>query len=389
MNLISVDQCWCGSKDLTDFSEHYFRCNECKTLVCKTRLPEECFRSGDETERFYGKDYWLKHVKEAYGIDITERSRNDLSERCIHWLREIVKYKLPPARTLELGCAHGGLVFLMKFAGYDSTGTEMSPWICDYAQSTFNIPMMCGSLEDLSVHRESFDMIILMDVIEHLTDPVGNLRSIAKVLKDDGVVIIQTPCWRETENTYEEMTISNSPFLPMFVEKEHLHLFNENSIKQILADTGFPHLTFEPQIFPYDMFVFAGKQPLTKIAEDHIVTEFQRTPEGRIILALTDGYTRFKVKEKELEEKLSECEADRTTRLEIIERQHTEFAKMIDECEADRAARLEVINKQAGDFANKEKNLEEHLKKQYMTIQALQKEVENLRRQIILRHGLK
>ena len=80
---------------------------------------------------------------------------------------------------------------------------------------------------------------------------------------------------------------------------------------------------------------------------------------------------------------------DRSARLGIIKRQHSEFAEKIDECEADRAARLEVINKQAEDFANKEKILEEHMKKQYMTIQELQKELENLRRQIILGHGFK
>jgi 2-polyprenyl-3-methyl-5-hydroxy-6-metoxy-1,4-benzoquinol methylase len=390
MNLITVNQCWCGSKDLSDFSDHYSRCKECNTLVCKTRLPEEFYKVGDDSENFYGEKYWTRFLPEEYGYqDIIQLSRAYLSERCIYWLRDILKYKLPPAKTLELGCAHGGLVFLMKLAGYDSTGSEMSQWICDYAQKTFNIPMMCGRIEDLNIPPKSFDIIILMDVLEHMTDPVGGLRSIANVLGDDGIVVIQTPCWREIEKTYDEMQAEKSVFLDQLKEKEHLYLFNEVSIQRILSDTGFSHIAFEPQIFSHDMFVFAGKEPLNKIRQERIVAELLKTPEKRIILALVDSYTRSEEKEKELNEKLSECEADRKARLEIIERQHTEFAKMIDECEADRAARLEVINKQAEDFANKEKNLEAHLKKQYATIQELQKELETLRRQIILRHGLK
>jgi 2-polyprenyl-3-methyl-5-hydroxy-6-metoxy-1,4-benzoquinol methylase len=390
--MIHISQCWCGSKDLVGFSDHYSRCKDCNTLVCNSRMPEECFRSGDDAERFYGKDYWLKYLKEEYGMpDINERSRNDLSERCIYWLRDILKYKLPPAKTLELGSAHGGLVFLMKLAGYDSTGTEMSEWICDYAQKTFNISMRCGRIEDLNISPESFDIITLMDVLEHLADPVESLKRIAEVLKDDGLLVIQTPCWREREKTFNEMKTGKSIFLDQFKEKEHLFLFNESSIKRLLADTGFPYTEFEPSIFPYDMFVFAGKQPLNRLTEDRIVAELLKTPERRTVLALIDIYYKLDQKEELLDQKdklVTECEEDRKVRLEIIERQHKEFAEKLDECEADRAARLDVINKQAEEFANKSKILEDHLSKQYATIQELQKQVENLRRKIILGHGL-
>lgn len=98
---------------------------------------------------------------------------------------------------------------------------------------------------------------------------------------------------------------------------------------------------------------------------------------------------KFKSIKSDLMQKLSTCEADRAVRLEIIERQHKEFAEKLDECEADRAARLDVINKQAEEFARKEKILDEHMKKQYMTIQELQREVENLRRKLIMGHGFR
>jgi 2-polyprenyl-3-methyl-5-hydroxy-6-metoxy-1,4-benzoquinol methylase len=342
--MIPIDRCWCGSKDLDNFSEHYFRCTECNTFVCKQRMPEESFKSGDEFERFYGKDYWLKHVKEEYGFpDIFERSRNDLAERCIYWIRDVLKYKLPPAKTLELGCAHGGLVFLMKLAGYDSSGTEMSQWVCDYARNTFDIPMLCGRIEELNISPQSYDVILLMDVLEHMTDPIGGLKRIANALKDDGIAIIQTACWRETEKTYDEMKAENSFFLEQFKEKEHLYLFNEDAIKRILNETGFPHIAFEPQIFPYDMFIFAGKQPLHKIEQEVIDTELQTTPEKRIVLALMDVY-------RQIDKKLEDCEADRAARLDIINRQAKEFTEKLNACEADRAARLEVINKQGAEI---------------------------------------
>jgi 2-polyprenyl-3-methyl-5-hydroxy-6-metoxy-1,4-benzoquinol methylase len=342
--MIDIDKCWCGSKNLDNFSEHYYKCRECNTLVCKTRMPEESFRSGDEFEHFYGKDYWIIHVKEDYGMpDVFERARNDLGERCVYWIKDILKYKLPPAKTLELGCAHGGLVYLMKLAGYDATGNEMSQWICDYANKTFNIPMKCGRIEDLNIAPKTYDIILLMDVLEHMTDPINGLKRIADALKDDGIAVIQTPCWRETEKSYEEMKAENSIFLEQFKEKEHLYLFNEYSIKRILNETGFPHIAFEPQIFPYDMFVFAGKKSLVKIEQTVIDTELQTTPERRIVLALMDVY-------KQMDKKLEECQADRAARLDIINRQAKEFTEKLDACESDRAARLEVINKQGAEI---------------------------------------
>ena len=192
-NMTPLDHCWCGSNKLRVFSEHYNKCEECNTLLVKQRMPDDFYRVSDDAASFYGKDYWLKHVKEDYGFpDVFERSRNDLPERCTYWIRDILKYKLPPAKTLELGCAHGGLVYLMKLAGFDAAGTEMSNWICEYASKTFNIPMLCGRIEDLNIPPKSLDIVILMDVLEHMTDPVGGLKLIANILKDDGIVVIQT-----------------------------------------------------------------------------------------------------------------------------------------------------------------------------------------------------
>jgi 2-polyprenyl-3-methyl-5-hydroxy-6-metoxy-1,4-benzoquinol methylase len=353
--MITIDQCWCGSEDLDNFSEHYYKCRECHTLLNKRRMSEEFYKAGEGSEKFYGKHYWTNYLTDEYGYpDIVQLSRSYLAERCIYWLRDILKYKLPPAKTLELGCGHGALVFLMKLAGYESAGTEMSQWICDYAQKTFDIPMMCGRIEDLNIPPHSYDMLVLMDVLEHMTEPVDGLKRIAQSLKDDGIAVIQTPYWRETEKTYEEMKAESNIFLEQLKEKEHLYLFNENSIKRLLNETGFSDIAFEKPIFPYDMFLIAGKQQLNKIDEQVIIGELQKTPERRIALALLDVYQQIWDKNK----LLAECEVDRAARLEIINRQSKEFAERLDACEEDRAARLKVINQQAEDIGKLQRRIQ-------------------------------
>src|SRR5207247_7140422 len=114
------------------------------------------------------------------------------------WLDALLRHKLPPAKTLELGCAHGGLVALMQQAGYDSIGVEMSPWVADYARRAFDIPVLCGQVETLTFEPGSFDAVTLLDVLEHLPNPRGSLEACVRLLRPEGVLMIQTPCYRPT-----------------------------------------------------------------------------------------------------------------------------------------------------------------------------------------------
>lgn len=300
--------CWCGYDKYTPFSPYYIRCNNCNTLISTVVSPGSYYMGADDGSSLYGKDYWFQHMKDLGFPDISERARNDLSERNIFWLRQILKYKLPPAKTLELGCCHGGSVYLMKMAGFDATGSEMSEWICDFAQNTFNIPMLCGPIEEHDLPQGSFDMIVLMDVFEHLSDPVAVLEAIQKLLTVNGIIVIQTPCFSSPYKTHQEMKSSNDIFLEQLKENEHLYIFNQRSIESILNKTGFQHVLFEQPIFPYDMFVFAGKEPLAKVNHEAIAEELTKAPERRLVLSLLELYETYSL-----------CEQDRIAKQEVIE----------------------------------------------------------------------
>src|SRR5277367_4367635 len=99
--------CWCGNASLAEFSLEYARCQLCETLVLR-RMPTAAELAVHDDERdFYGRHYFDRMAGE-YGLPpLAERARSDLSERCLHWLRALLKYKLPPARVLEIGSAHG------------------------------------------------------------------------------------------------------------------------------------------------------------------------------------------------------------------------------------------------------------------------------------------
>ena len=95
-------RCWCGNDRLTPFSDGYARCDDCQTLVSEALAagPVDT-RVRDDAADLYGRDYWFGHQTDRLGCpDIVARSRADLADRCPHWLRSLLAFKLPPARVL-------------------------------------------------------------------------------------------------------------------------------------------------------------------------------------------------------------------------------------------------------------------------------------------------
>lgn len=288
---LSPRPCWCGAPQLFPYSNDYAVCKVCGTLVTRADVkPADLTVTHDQGE-LYSRDYWLRRQSEKHGLPSLEsRTRTDLPERCVHWLNLLLRRRLPPARVLEIGCAHGGYVALMRWAGYDASGTEMSPFIVNYAKETFGVPVQAGRIEELAFASQSLDVIILNDVIEHLPDPVGTLGTCARLLKPDGFFIIQTPEYKE-HLSYEDVLSSGDKFIEHMRGKndEHLYLFSRRSAGRLFAQLGFPVVAFENPIFSYDLFFTASRQPLPTHPDEAVAAALAaQPPTGRLVLALLD-----------------------------------------------------------------------------------------------------
>ena len=408
--------CWCGNTDLIVFSAEYMRCPACKTLVSK--LVPHAGKVVDDERDFYGRGYWFGHQEKDLGFpNIVGRARTDLSERCLHWLRCILRFKLPPAHLLELGCAHGGFVALLRSAGYDAMGLEMSPWIVNFARQTFDVPMLLGPIEDQHIEAGALDIIALLDVLEHLPNPVGTMRHCLGLLRSQGALVIQTPSYPEGK-TYAEMAACDDPFLEQLKANEHLYLFSPQSIREFFRRLGADYLEFQPPIFfQYDMFLVVSRMPLQYHSEEEIEKALEASPGGRMIqtlLDLDDEKEMIKKNHMELNVSLQVCEADRAARLDVINEQgnrvgeleskrnvldaelHSlrqqfdlveadraarlevinELQRKYEESEADRNARLEVIQRQAKEFAEKMRELEADRAARLEVINELQRKYE-------------
>jgi glycosyltransferase involved in cell wall biosynthesis/SAM-dependent methyltransferase len=267
----------------------------------------------DDDRDLYGKRYFERMAEEGFPA-LQQRARADLPERCLHWMRGLIKYKLPPARVLELGSAHGGFVAMMRWAGYDAAGLDLSPALVAAARERFDVPIMVGPLETQALPPGSFDAIVLMDVLEHLREPIETLRTALNILKSDGIVFLQTPCYQEGK-TLEQMESENDPFLGQLKAEQHLFLFSRSSVQLLFRRLGVAHLQFESAIFGfYDMALVAGREPLALIAVEQSYAALESRPSARGVLALLD----LEDQTRQLRARYQESEADRAVRLECM-----------------------------------------------------------------------
>jgi SAM-dependent methyltransferase len=272
--------CWCGHPHLEPFSGFYGVCRACGTLVSRAAYRAE----------IYGADYWQGRQTERHGLpDIRRRARLDLPERCTYWLRHLLTLRLPPGRVLEVGCAHGGYVALLGWAGFEAVGTEMSPGVASIAHELFGVRVVSGPVEKQEFEAGSFDVIVLNDVIEHLPDPVATLTHCARLLSKNGLFVIQTPEYKE-HLSFEELEASKDIFLKHMEKKqdEHLFLFSRRSIQQLFARVGFPHVAFANPIFSYDLFLSASRGALPPVDEAALEAALSHRPVGRLVQALLD-----------------------------------------------------------------------------------------------------
>ncbi len=314
-------RCWCGGTPGKPIGAHYATCAACGGAMLSALPQREHFDVTDDETDFYGKTYWTDYQRQRNFPDIAKRAEADLSERCVFWLERLLEVTRPPGRALEIGCGHGAFVGLLRELGFDALGTELSPWVVEFARRTFGVPVLQGRLESLDL-EPGFKCVAAFDVLEHLDDPLGTVRRCAELLAADGVMLIQTPWYR-----------GEGPDWSMFQEEEHVHLFSEGSMRLLLQRAGLPEVAVRPSLFPYDMWVVAGRRPVSPPVGE--------APGAAARLPLTfRAMLDLSARLRETADSLAESEADRAARLEQV----NELTRLLAESEADRAARLEQVN---------------------------------------------
>jgi 2-polyprenyl-3-methyl-5-hydroxy-6-metoxy-1,4-benzoquinol methylase len=121
--------------------------------------------------------------------------RGDGEERFDRGVRRIIRRIRREGAVLDIGCSRGNLLVSMRSAGFSVYGVEPSPKNSDFARTNNGIRTFTGTVEQFlsTSPKERFDIITLMNVLEHLRDPKQVLTGLRALLVDDGLIALVVP----------------------------------------------------------------------------------------------------------------------------------------------------------------------------------------------------
>ncbi len=112
----------------------------------------------------------------------------------------VTKRIAPGHRVLDVGCGDGYLMNLVAKSGAHATGLDSDRTGLNLAKRMLEEPLnrrvLRADARRIPFGADAFDRVLMVDVIEHLSDPASCLNAIAGVLARDGQLLITTPTWR-------------------------------------------------------------------------------------------------------------------------------------------------------------------------------------------------
>jgi len=231
----------CDADDTAPVAEidgfHIVRCRQCGLVYVNPRYREELLQE-IYTETYYDHD-GIKNGLEFFGYDNYLEDEENIKITFAKRLNTIERYA-NKGKLLDIGCATGFFLDLARSRGWQVVGSEVSEFSVRYARERFGLDVRLGTLGELHFDEQAFDVVTMWDVIEHVSDPMGELQRVRRILRDGGLLSIITPdvgslVARLLGSRWEEFRRV----------REHVYFFSRRTMTKALHRAGFEVLRIE------------------------------------------------------------------------------------------------------------------------------------------------
>jgi 2-polyprenyl-3-methyl-5-hydroxy-6-metoxy-1,4-benzoquinol methylase len=207
-------------------------CDDCGLVYVTPRL------QGQALLDVYDEGYWKSTDPKVRGYADYARESALYLKTFRKRMALVGRWLQPRARVLDVGCAAGYFLRVLKEHGHDVHGVELSHAIAKEAVAALGADRVhIGTLDDavaaMDYRPASFDLVTLWDVIEHVPDPQSVLRRLRELVRPDGRLLL------ETQNVASRWARWLGPRWHHYKHHEHLYHFTPATITRLLADCGF------------------------------------------------------------------------------------------------------------------------------------------------------
>ena len=277
MSSLVTRKCSCGKSDyktilklpfvgllkLDEYQHSIVECENCNQIYCNP-IPSD--------------DYFMEHYKSSdlyTTFDNNPTTAKRLRGKAISQIEYAKSFQKMPKSFLDIGASNGFKLSVFKeiFPDLKINGLEGSDSCIEEARKVYDIDLDKGFIDDLDTHYSpnSFDLISLSHILEHLTNPRKSLLQIKPFLSKDGLLYIEVPGIEEFKN-FDEEPYAHFSF-------EHIQYYSMNSLEYLMNSIGFEKVDCSIKHLNKDTLPnYSCIQSIWKMGNKHTAKKFSDIP---------------------------------------------------------------------------------------------------------------
>jgi len=203
-----------------------YQCRACDYVMTPAASDEIASDLYDDPEYFDG---WGCNLEFDY--DRFEPAVHRQVEQYLDFIKQHTRGR----SLLDVGTGSGLLPHLARRSDYDVEGTDLSKHVCETLPVKAGFPVHYGTIEDIKFER-TYDVITMLHVLEHTTNPLSTLERAREILNEDGYVLVVVPNYRSFDTRVKDLMskfkLKSRPYKHLALG-HHNYVFSINSLKAL------------------------------------------------------------------------------------------------------------------------------------------------------------
>lgn len=217
----------CGPTKFRPFTTrngfHLQRCERCQLVQITDDL------SKLNLADYYDEDFF----DDTYSWLQRESGRNRECRKFNYRMDQIEKLKPERGTILDVGCSFGYFLDVARSREWDTIGVEIGEHAAKFAQRELSLEVHITDVSHAPLRPDSVDVITYWNVLEHLDEPVKELRRANELLKDGGLLVFTTG---DIDCYLRKLQGLRWRYL---IPPVHIAYYNQQSVGALLHETGF------------------------------------------------------------------------------------------------------------------------------------------------------